>query len=417
MGESTFIETNRPSSTPTSRSPLSELPVDIPLVAAVFILAVFGIIMVYSSSWYTALEVYGKNFSIAARQAQWLALGIVVAIIAYFFNYHYYKKLLIAMVIGTMGLLLAVLLLGNTRLGATRAIFENGSVQPSELAKLVIIIYLSYWLHNRRDTLNNVMLGVIPLGIIIGLFGGLTIAQPDLSAALTIVFLGVGLFFLADANPRQIALLVTVCLIAAAFAINFSSTGKKRITEYVSGFNNPEEASDQVYLSLQSIGRGGLFGVGIGKGSTKNINLPVPWTDSIFAVIAEETGFVGSSIVILLYMVILWRGIKIAREAPDQLGKLLAGGITLWITWEAILNMGVMVGLIPVTGNALPFISAGGSSLITVLAGVGILANISRVKHVIPDTMEGRSNGAAVDLRRRDRGRRESRPRRSAGHR
>jgi len=413
MGESTFIENNRP----TSRSPFSNLPVDIPLVATVFILAVFGIIMVYSSSWYASLDMNENTYAIAARQAQWLALGMGTAIIAYFFNYHYYRKFLIVMVIVTMGALLAVLLLGNTKFGANRTLTEGGSVQPSELAKLVVIIYLSYWLHNRRDTLNNVTLGLIPLGIIIGLFGGLTVLQPDLSAAFTIVFLGFCLFFLADANPKQIVLLMVVSIIAAALAISISTTGQKRISDYISGLRNPAEASEQVLQSFQSIPPGGLFGVGIGKGSTKNIDLPLPWTDSIFAVIAEETGLVGCCLVIFLYMVILWRGIKISREAPDQLGKLLAGGITIWITWEAILNMGVMVGLIPVTGNALPFISAGGSSLVSLLTGVGILANVSRTKHIIPNAMEGRSNGAAVDLRWRDRGRRESRSRRSASYR
>jgi cell division protein FtsW len=161
---------------------------------------------------------------------------------------------------------------------------------------------------------------------------------------------------------------------------------------------------------FEAITRGGIFGVGIGKSITKFTGLPVPWTDSIYAVIIEETGVIGGALVLSLYMFILWRGMQIARRAPDQLGRLLAGGITLWIVFDALLNMGVMVSIFPFAGNALPLISYGGSSMVTTLAGVGILMNVNRSSSQKRSAnLEGRSYGAVIDLRRRDRRRRVSR--------
>jgi Bacterial cell division membrane protein len=174
------------------------------------------------------------------------------------------------------------------------------------------------------------------------------------------------------------------------------------------------EASYHVQRSLESVVRGGLFGVGIGRGSTKFTGLPVAHTDSIFAVIAEETGLLGAAGVIILYMIILWRGLAIASRAPDLLGKLLAAGCTLWIVLEAPINMGVMVNLLPFAGNALPFISAGGSSLTMCLAAVGLIMNVSRVSNRETTSQKGRPFSAVVDLRRRDGRRSVSRPRRTA---
>ncbi len=166
---------------------------------------------------------------------------------------------------------------------------------------------------------------------------------------------------------------------------------------------------------MEAVVRGGLFGVGIGKGTTKFTGLPVPWTDSIFAVIAEETGLIGAVLVIALYLVLLWRGLKIAQRAPDGLGFLLASGVTIWITLEALINIGVMVNIIPFAGNALPLMSAGGSSMTMTLAGIGILINVSRTNGRRSSTKEGRTFGAVIDLRRRDWRRSVPRNRRSAG--
>jgi len=195
--------------------------------------------------------------------------------------------------------------------------------------------------------------------------------------------------------------------------VQFSNTGRERIFDFVAGIQDPTQASYHVRRSFEAIVNGGVFGTGIGRGETKLLGLPVPPTDSIFAVIAEELGLIGSVILIGLYAALVWRGMVIGRRAPDMLGTLLASGMTLWIGMETLINMAVMVGLMPFAGNALPFISAGGSNLVVSLAAIGILLNISRQSGVTVGGNDWRSFGAVVDLRWRNRRRRVSRTRRS----
>jgi len=210
------------------------------------------------------------------------------------------------------------------------------------------------------------------------------------------------MFFIAGGKISQI-LLVVIGVAALAFAfLNFSSTATTRLADYWNGLQNPQSASDHVKWSLEAIINGGILGVGIGRSTTKFIGLPVATTDSIFAVITEETGLVGALIVIALFIALLWRGLYIANHAPDELGKWLGAGISLWIFIEAVINMGVLVNLLPFAGNALPLISSGGSSLITTLAGIGILMSISRRSKIAQLSAERSLTHAVVDLRRRD---------------
>jgi cell division protein FtsW len=186
------------------------------------------------------------------------------------------------------------------------------------------------------------------------------------------------MFFMANSELRQIILLFILVLLVGGFIIFISENGRNRIIQYWNGLQDFSTASDHIRFSLRAIVEGGWFGKGLGKGTVKVIGLPVAWTDSIFSVIAEELGLVGAFSVLGMYVAFLWRGIRVAHRAPDQLGKLLAGGITVWIAFEAFVNISVMVNLLPFAGNPLPFISTGGSSLVTSLAAVGILLNISR---------------------------------------
>ena len=313
----------------------------------------------------------------------------------------------------TIILLISVLLLSEIRFNAKRA-FIDGSVQPSELAKLVSIIYLAVWLFSKRQSLQNIQLGLIPLGMILGIIGGLIYLQPDLSAAGTVLILGGLLFFLAGGDLKQITLLMIVAVIGGWMVVRISPTGAERVGDFFNGIKDPTQASYHVRRSFEAIVNGGIFGTGIGRGETKLLGLPVPPTDSIFAVVAEELGLIGSVILIGLYSSLVWRGMVIARRAPDMLGTLLASGMALWIGLEALINMAVMVGLMPFAGNALPFISAGGSNLVVSLAAIGILLNISRQSGVTTEEgNEWRSFGAVVDLRWRNRRRRVSRSRRS----
>jgi cell division protein FtsW len=253
----------------------------------------------------------------------------------------------------------------------------------------------------------------VPLAAILGAVGGLIIVQPDLSAVITIFFLGGVLFFLAGADLKQIGLLIVVALLVGWLIVLVNRTGASRVAEYLNGLKDPTIASYHVRRSLEAFVNGRWFGVGIGNAQTKLTGLPVPPTDSIFAVVGEETGLFGAASLVIAYIVLLWRGLSISRRAPDTLGTLLAAGLVLWISMEAFVNMAVMLNLLPFAGNALPFISAGGSNLVVSLAAVGILMNISRLS-VKKDEESGRLFSAVVDLRRRYGRRRVSRSRRTA---
>jgi cell division protein FtsW len=248
-------------------------------------------------------------------------------------------------------------------------------------------------------------------------FPPLILIQPDLSAAITIIVIGGIMFYLGGGEIRQIIPALIVSILAGSVLLLFYSTGKERIATYIAGLEDPSTASYHLIRSFEAIVRGGLFGVGIGRANTKFTGLPVAPTDSIFAVIAEETGIVGASMVILLFVIFLWRGLTIAKNAPDMLGRMLAAGITIWIFLEAFINMSVLVNLLPFAGNALPFFSYGGSNLFMVLIGVGIVLNVGRVTAIQNNEEEGKPLNAVVNLRRDDGWRSVSRHRRptSAG--
>ena len=286
------------------------------------------------------------------------------------------------------------------------------------MAKLATIIYLSVWLYSKRDYMQVISLGLFPLAVILGVISGLIFLEPDLSAAITVFILGGLLFFLAGGELRQIILFCVVALVAGTIVVKFSATGQARIGSYLAGLKDPLNSSPHVLWSLEAVYKGKLLGVGIGNSTTKLIGLPFASTDSIFAVVVEELGLLGAIVLIGLYGVLLWRGLAIASKAPDMLGSVMAAGLTFWIVIEAVINMAVMVGLLPFAGNALPFISAGGSNLISILAAIGILIGISRQsgKKAPEESNERRSYSASVDLRRRDRRRSISRPGRPASH-
>ncbi len=392
----------------------SVFPFDIFLLLIVVALVIVGIVMVYSSSWNFAVWAGRDTSYLLTRQVMWLVVGTGAAVFASLFDYHRYKPFLLIMLVGTIGMLAAVLVFGEERFSATRT-FIAGAGQPSEFAKLVVIIYLAFWLFNRREKINNIFFGLIPLAGILGLVSSFIALQPDLSAVITIMAIGAIMFFLIGADFRQILSVIILMAIAGSFIIFFSEKGRNRVNEYMAGLQDPVNTSYHIQHSMKAIAEGELFGVGIGNGTVK-YSLPVSWTDSIFAVIVEETGLVGAAVVILLYLLLLWRGLYIASRAPDELGKLMAAGITLWIILEALINMGVLVNLIPSAGNALPLISAGGSNLVSVLIGLGILMNISRMtaKQKQEEESSRRYAGAVVDMRWRDGGRSLPRARRSA---
>ena len=410
MGQTAFVKSSTRPLTAEKITHSFRLNLDVPLTALVIALLVVGLMMVYSASWKSAQSAGEVDSYYLGRQLTFVLIAAASVVALSLFDYHRYQRLLLPMMALAMIMLIGVLLKGEDRYNSTRTLF-NGSVQPSEFAVLALIVYLAFWLYSKREVINILSFGLVPMMVILGIFGALILEQPDFSAAITIFVMGGIMFYLAGAELRQVILVVVAALIIGFLIIHFTNTGRDRWDKYLAGLNNPTAASDHMQRVFEAITRGGLFGVGIGKSITKFTGLPVPWTDSIYAVIVEETGLLGGAFILSLYMFILWRGMQIAKRAPDQLGRLLAGGVTFWIVFDALLNMGVMVSVFPFAGNALPLISYGGSSMVSTMAGIGILMNVHRSSSQKDSAnIEGRSYGAVIDMRRRDRRRRVSGP-------
>ncbi|NMC30130.1 MAG: FtsW/RodA/SpoVE family cell cycle protein [Pelolinea sp.] len=391
------------------------LGVDVPFLVCVLALLAIGLLMVYSAGWEYSMTTLGeKPDYLFNRQIQFVILGCLGAALIYSIDYHRFKKLLFPMMVAVVILLILVsFVYGETRLGARRSLFQ-GSIQPSEFAKLAVVIYLAFWLYAKQDVLDSVKFGLLPLAGILGLIAGLIMAQPDFSAVLTIVLMGGIMFFIGGGNIRQIIVVLLVVMVIGSALIFLYPTAHTRVSDFVAGLQDPQNASYQTQRSIEAIVKGGFWGVGIGHATTKFTGLPVAPTDSIYAVIVEELGLFGAAVVVLLFLFFLWRGLTIASQAPDLLGKLLAAGISIWIFVEAAINICVMVNIIPIAGNALPFISAGGSNMVTVLAGVGFILNVSRATANQKNKEEGRPIDEVVDLRRNDGWRSVPRSRRSS---
>jgi cell division protein FtsW len=347
-----------------------------------------------------------------SRQMTFLGFGLVGMGVFAWLDYRIWQRVAVIGMLITIAALFVVLIFGESTQGFSRNIV-GGSYQPSEMAKLMIVIYLSVWMYAKQEHLSDVHFGLIPLAAILGLVGGLIFSQPDLSAAGTVFILGGIMFFLAGGDLRQIIFLLLVAVLIGFIVIRLNETGSERMDSFILGLKDPLESSDHVKRALAAFANGGWFGVGIGQGTMKLTILPVPHTDSIYAVVGEEFGVLGAALVVCLFGLFLWRGLVIANRAPDGLGSLLAAGISIWITFEALMNMLALTGLMPFAGNPLPFFSLGGSNLLFTLFGIGIVLNISRVSEQKQLEEERRTFGALVNLRGWDWRRRVSRSRRT----
>lgn len=370
------------------------------LLVLVGVMITFGLVMVFSASWDVSWRLYGDPNALILRQFGNLVVGLLAMSIAAFFPIRWLRRLALPIILATI-FVLFLLLLVTAGTGPRRA-FLAGSVQPSELAKLAVIIYLAVWMESKGERLSEWGYGFLPLMTIIGIVGGLILLQPDLSAVLTVAMVALVMFYLAGARLSQSAVVTAGSAIVGYVLVRLTNTGRARWNDYVAGLVNIEEASYHVQQSLQSFFSGGILGRGLGASREKFGLLPAPHTDSIYAVIGEELGLVGALLVLGLFAVFLWRAFRIASQAPDRLGMLLAGGIAFWIGIEALINMSVLLGLLPFAGNALPFFSYGGSNLVTTLAGIGLLFNISR-RQPPPLGVEGHVSTIGVGWRHRRR--------------
>jgi len=348
---------------------------DIFLLVLTFFLITFGIIMVGNASVIEAYRDFGDKFYYLKLQAQWAMLGILGLLGGLFFNFKRLRAIAFPLLLVTIFFLIAVLVpgVGIKALGAKRWLGVGPfRFQPSELAKFAFILWAAAFLSNKKKTLS--FLGIL------GFLGGLIIIQPDLGTAIILVSSGLVIYFTSGAPIWEVGLLGVLGVLGGLGLIFSSSYRKERFLTFLNPARDPLGASYHIRQILIALGSGGVWGLGLGQSRQKYEYIPMATTDSIFAIIAEEIGFVGAMVIILLFLFFIWRGLKIAKEAPDEFSKLLAVGITTWIGFQALLNLGAMTALIPLTGIPLPFISYGGSSLVLSLVAVGILANISRYK-------------------------------------
>lgn len=346
--------------------------------ALVLILSLFGLVMVYDASVVSAVRDFSDQYHYIRNQAMWLLAGIVGMLIISRIDYHLILKIATPLFLVSILLLVLVLVpgIGTSALGAKRWINVLGlTIQPAEFVKLTTIIFFTFlFTHTSKITIKLFVwvLGIESLLLV------LIILEPDMGTSVIVTLIGTVLLFLAGAPWRYFLGLIPIGLTAAFVLVATAPYRMKRFTTFLNPFSDILAAGYHINQVLIALGSGGLFGLGLGQSRQKYAYLPEATTDSIFAIMAEEIGFLGASCMTIAFLLLIWRGISIASRARDSAGRLLAGGITTWIGVQAFVNIGAMVALIPLTGVPLPFISYGGSALVTVLLGVGMLLNVSR---------------------------------------
>ena len=367
---------------------LAELETRLPRVAGkidpwllmiVLALLCIGIVMVYSASSFIAARFYGDASYFLQRELIWVVLGVVVMTVTMRVDYRHWRRLSLVGMVIILLLLVIVLRFGVNVYGASRwlAFGSYFSFQPSELTKLVLALYIADWLARKGNQVGTFLYGLAPFVILVGLVLGLVLLENDMGTAIIIAGFATAMFFTAGANIVQF-LLALAC--GGLIFLREALHGYRyyRLTGFLDPFKNVTSINLQLYQSLLALGSGGLFGLGLGASRQKTGYLPLPYTDSIFAILGEELGFIGCVVVIVLFLALAFRGFRLARRAPDVYGALLATGITTWLVLQAMINIGASSGTIPYTGVPLPLISFGGSSLVVSLAAVGVLLNISR---------------------------------------
>ncbi len=354
---------------------------DIVIFLITLALLSIGVVMVFSASSVSARTIYKDVYYFLKRQLAWAGLGLLAMIITMQVDYKGWKKLAWPALIVVLLLLIAVLIPGiGVAIRGSRRWVDIGPVpfQPSELAKIVMVLFMASFLSDRIDRIHKFSRGLVPPLTILGIVFGLVVLEPDFGTAGTIVVVSILMLFASGASVvhlLSLAALGVPGLIAMAIAAPYRV---KRFLAFLHPWEDPLGSGFHIIQSLLALGSGGLFGVGLGRSRQKFLYLPMQHTDFIFAIIGEELGFVGAASVLILYFLFAWRGLRIAIATPDVFGKLLAVGITTMIVFQAIVNIGVVSGALPITGITLPLVSSGGSSLVTTLAAIGVLLNISK---------------------------------------
>ncbi len=353
------------------------------LALVVALLVGLGLLAVYSASMAIGLADYNNVNYFVVRQAAGAVIGAIMLVVFARIDYHTLKRWSpLIMLVALMGLVIVLIPhVGYSSNGASRWIVLGPlpELEPSEFTKLALVIYIAAWLSSKRDAVQQFSLGVVPFVLMVGLVGGLIMLEPDFGTTLVVVLTTSTMFFVGGAALKH---LLTLGLSGAAAGLLLIAVEGYRSNRMLSFFadprSDPEGKGFHILQLLIALGSGGLHGLGIGASRQKFFYVPGAHTDGIFAIVGEETGFIGACIVIFLFVILVYRGLRASIEAPDDFGSLLAVGITCWIAFQAIINIGGITRSIPLTGIPLPLMSYGSSALIAVMSALGILLSISR---------------------------------------
>jgi cell division protein FtsW len=347
------------------------------LALSVLVLTAIGAVVMLSASAGISLERTGSPSSLWLSHVARVVAGTLVMIILWRLDYHYLRWLSRPLLLLVIALLAVVLLLHWGKSVGRWINILGVSFQPSEIAKAVLVLFLADALIRKREQLAELS-GTVPFVIIIAVIAALVALEPNFSMAAMIVLLGGTMLFLGGMRLRYLIATAALMLPALLIYMYSASYRRARLMTYLNPLSDTKGDGYQVSQSLIGLGRGGLFGVGPGNGMQKFHFLPEPYKDFIFSILGEEWGLIGTMLVLTLFVVVFWRGMRIAKLAPDDFGRLLAAGIVFSITYNALINVGVATAMVPTTGLPLPYLSYGGTSLLMFLASVGVLLNISR---------------------------------------
>jgi len=349
--------------------------IDTLLLMIVIGLVLFGLLMIYDASSVIAFRDFGDKLHYIKSQLVWAVVGIVLLFIFTRINYHVFFNFSPILLVSAIVLLVLVFIpgIGVHTLGANRWINLHFFIlQPTEFVKLVLAIYLAAWFSQKEKG------RFLAFALLIGLVLLLIMAQPDMGTAIIILCEAMAIYILSGSSLKYFGLVFPALAVLGFILIKLAPYRTARLATFLAVDQSVSNASYQVRQILIALGSGGIFGLGLGNSMQKYAYLPENVTDSIFAIIAEELGLLGSLVLISVFCVLIWRGLYIASHAKDMFGKLLAGGITIFIGIQVVINLGAMTALLPLTGVPLPFISYGGSSLLIDLTAIGILLNVSR---------------------------------------
>jgi cell division protein FtsW len=354
--------------------------VDKTLFAVTLVLLFIGLIMVFSASAVIAKERFDSPYTFVIRQLMWAVAGMIAMVIAMKVDYNRYKQpaVVFSLLSITTLMLVAVFFLDRSHNTHRWIKFGGFSFQPSEMAKPALIIFLAWFLHNRLKAIDDWRHTLLPVAGVTGLIAGLIVLQPDLGTAIVCVAVAASMLFIAGMRMRYFGIALANACVPLYFLLFHVAWRRDRILAFLNPYSDPQGRGFHIIQSLIAVGTGGLTGAGLMEGKQKLFYLPEPHTDFIFAVTAEEFGLAGSLLIVALFAIFLYRGLRTAVRAKDPFARLLAIGITSVVVLQALMNISVVLGMMPTKGIPLPLISSGGSSLLVTLASIGVLLNITR---------------------------------------